>query len=341
MLNGHALATFSQTTARLVPPIPAHLPWRRTRIPIASGFRKSCSSKPASPPRSRITSDFWSASRTFTRLAAAPPKEVLRLWPGLVTTAARRPAKKPRIKIIAKHAGQFPTEWMRPLHGRHRKLTAAAILSTAFGEKHAVLDATSRASLRDSAHSRRPREPQRWKICKIDGSLARPKSPGDWNQAMMNLRDGVHPKSPAMPALGRRTIPVRRSWHRQSPLTRKTEESRHGEVPGPAGILGWKRADSSSFRLEKYKRESLGRSRADRWFREGIPNALGDPETSGRKLIAISTNSFQGSRPQMASRSGGKVRHAVSVPRHHPSCPSSINVKKLPRVPGARAIAAR
>src|SRR5882762_1435596 len=87
-------------------------------IPIASGFRKSCSSK-----------------------LASPPEEVLRLWSGLGYYSRARNLQKAAQQIIAKHAGQFPTRMDEALAlpgvGNY---TAAAILSIAFGEKHAVLD---------------------------------------------------------------------------------------------------------------------------------------------------------------------------------------------------------
>src|SRR5260370_30637753 len=74
-------------------------------------------------------------------LAAAPQEEVLRLWSGLGYYSRARNLQKAAQQIVAKHEGNFPTRLddalALPGIGNY---TAAAILSIAFGEKHAVLD---------------------------------------------------------------------------------------------------------------------------------------------------------------------------------------------------------
>src|SRR5580693_2622574 len=74
-------------------------------------------------------------------LAEAPQEEVLRLWSGLGYYSRGRNLQRAAQLIVAKHDGIFPrseTEVLAlPGIGRY---TAAAILSIAFGAKHAVLD---------------------------------------------------------------------------------------------------------------------------------------------------------------------------------------------------------
>jgi len=77
--------------------------------------------------------------------------------------------------------------------------TAAAILSIAFGEKFAVLDGNvARVLARLGAIRGDLRESQRWqKLQKKADHLLEPKSPGDWNQAVMELGATLcTPKSP-------------------------------------------------------------------------------------------------------------------------------------------------
>ena len=67
--------------------------------------------------------------------------------------------------------------------------TGAAILSIAFGAKHAVLDGNvARVLARLGAIRGDLRESRRWQSLQSTAQeLLDPKSPGDWNQAMMEL----------------------------------------------------------------------------------------------------------------------------------------------------------
>src|SRR5258708_13836564 len=74
-------------------------------------------------------------------LAAEPQEEVLRLWAGLGYYSRARNLQSAAQEIVAKHEGVFPRAEKDALAlpgiGRY---TAAAILSIAYGAKHAVLD---------------------------------------------------------------------------------------------------------------------------------------------------------------------------------------------------------
>ena len=75
-------------------------------------------------------------------LASAPEEEVLRLWSGLGYYSRARNLQKAAQQIVREHGGEFPRERGRDSRAcRASAITpAAAILSIAFGEKHAVLD---------------------------------------------------------------------------------------------------------------------------------------------------------------------------------------------------------
>src|ERR1700681_953219 len=123
-------------------------------------------------------------------LAAAPQEEVLRLWSGLGYYSRARNLQRAAQQIVAKHGGVLPRVAAAALElpgiGRY---TAAAILSIAYGAKHAVLDGNvARVLARLFAVRGDLRDARRWQgLQKQADALLDPKSPGDWNQAMMEL----------------------------------------------------------------------------------------------------------------------------------------------------------
>jgi A/G-specific adenine glycosylase len=123
-------------------------------------------------------------------LAEAPQEEVLRLWSGLGYYSRGRNLQHAAQQIVAKHGGIFPQTEQEVLAlpgiGRY---TAAAILSIAFGAKHAVLDGNvARVLARVGAVEGDIREARRWQaLQKSANDLLDPKSPSDWNQGMMEL----------------------------------------------------------------------------------------------------------------------------------------------------------
>jgi A/G-specific adenine glycosylase len=123
-------------------------------------------------------------------LAEAPEEEVLRLWSGLGYYSRARNLQRAARQIVARHGGEFPrtAEEALALPGIG-SYTAAAILSIAFGAKHAVLDGNvARVLARLDAIQGDLRENGRWqRLQKSADKLLDPKSPSDWNEAMMEL----------------------------------------------------------------------------------------------------------------------------------------------------------
>src|SRR5207249_1914742 len=133
-------------------------------------------------------------------LAAAPEDEVLRLWSGLGYYSSARNLQKAAQQIMTKGGGQFPARLEDALAlpgiGNY---TAAAILSIAYGKQLAVLDGNvARVLARLGAICGDTRESRHWQeLQKTADRLLEPKSPGDWNQAMMELGATLcTPKSP-------------------------------------------------------------------------------------------------------------------------------------------------
>src|SRR5467141_1417117 len=184
MLNGHALATFRKQLLGWFRQFQRDLPWRQTsdpyRIWLSEIMLQQTRVAAAIPYYERFSQRFPDVHA----LAAAPQEEVLRLWSGLGYYSRARNLQKAAQQIVAKHGGQFPIRLENALAlpgiGNY---TAAAILSIAYGEKHAVLDGNvARVLARLGAIHGDLRESRRWQeLQKNADRLFEPKSPGDWN----------------------------------------------------------------------------------------------------------------------------------------------------------------
>jgi A/G-specific adenine glycosylase len=123
-------------------------------------------------------------------LAEARLDEVLHLWTGLGYYARARNLHRAAIQIVAQHHGSFPRqlEQLMALPGIGRS-TAGAILSLAFGQRHAVLDGNVRRVLARcfavAGHpGQAPVSRQLWQLAEDCLPMQRA---GDYNQAMMDL----------------------------------------------------------------------------------------------------------------------------------------------------------
>jgi A/G-specific adenine glycosylase len=133
-------------------------------------------------------------------LAEAPDQEVLRLWSGLGYYSRARNLQRAAQQIVSAHGGEFPRTAVEALAlpgiGSY---TAAAILSIAFGARHAVLDGNvARVLARLDAIRGDLREKRQWQSLQQSADqLLDPKSPSDWNEAMMELGAMIcTPRSP-------------------------------------------------------------------------------------------------------------------------------------------------
>jgi A/G-specific adenine glycosylase len=166
------------------------LPWRRTkdsyRIWLSEIMLQQTRVAAVIPYYERFLERFPDVNA----LATAPLEEVLRLWSGLGYYSRARNLQHAAQQIVAKHGGVFPQDEKDALElpgiGNY---TAAAILSIAYGAKHAVLDGNvARVLARLFAVRGDLRDTKRWQgLQEQADTLLDPKSPGDWNQAMMEL----------------------------------------------------------------------------------------------------------------------------------------------------------
>jgi A/G-specific adenine glycosylase len=200
MLKAWELANFRGQLLGWFRQFQRDLPWRRTRDPYRIWLSEIMLQQTRVAAVIPYYEKFLERFPDVHSLAAAPQEEVLRLWSGLGYYSRARNLQKAAQQIVAQHGGRFPTniEDVLALPGIGT-YTAAAILSIAFKKEAAVLDGNvARVLARLGAVHGDLRVPQRWKeLQETAGAYLDPKSPGDWNQAMMELGATLcTPKSP-------------------------------------------------------------------------------------------------------------------------------------------------
>ncbi|GAC1624899.1 MAG: A/G-specific adenine glycosylase [Candidatus Acidiferrum sp.] len=190
MRKGRELARFRKQLLAWFGQFQRDLPWRRDKDPyriwLSEIMLQQTRVAAAIPYFDRFLQHF----PTIQALADAPQEEVLRLWSGLGYYSRARNLQKAAQQIVARHGGQFPANEDEALAlpgiGNY---TAAAILSIAYHKKLAVLDGNvARVLARLGAIRGDLRESRRWQLLQqTANALLDPASPGDWNQAMMEL----------------------------------------------------------------------------------------------------------------------------------------------------------
>jgi A/G-specific adenine glycosylase len=202
-LNSAELQQFRKSLLHWFQAYRRKLPWRENRDPYRIWISEIMLQQTRVAAVIPYYEKFLQRFPDIEALAAAPQDEVLRLWSGLGYYSRARNLQLAAQQIVAKHGGKFPQtrEEVLALSGIG-EYTAAAILSIAFDDKHAVLDGNvARVLARLEAVRGNLREPARWRglQARADQLLAK-ESPGDWNQAMMELGATVcTPRSPQCP----------------------------------------------------------------------------------------------------------------------------------------------
>jgi A/G-specific adenine glycosylase len=166
------------------------LPWRRDRDPYRIWISEIMLQQTRVAAVIPYFEKFCARFPDIGELARAKEAEVLQMWSGLGYYSRARNMQKAAQEIVREHDGIFPdsAEKIRALAGIGQ-YTTNAILSIAFGQEHAVLDGNvARVVARLTAIRGDLREARTWTRLQqtADALLAR-KSPGDWNQAMMEL----------------------------------------------------------------------------------------------------------------------------------------------------------
>jgi A/G-specific adenine glycosylase len=343
MLEGRELAAFRKQLLGWFRQFQRDLPWRRTsdpyRIWLSEIMLQQTRVAAAIPYYERFLERFPDVHS----LAAAPQEEVLRLWSGLGYYSRARNLQKAAQQILAKHGGQFPEQLEEALAlpgiGNY---TAAAILSIAFKQKHAVLDGNvARVLARLGAIRGDLREPKRWQELQETAEvLLEPKSPGDWNQAMMELGATLCiPKSPQCLLCPVMQFCEGRKLGIAESLPEKRKKRATVDVTLAAAVFSDKKGQTLLLPPPKYSNEKVSADHVptlvSKMWHFPTLSVNGDPAENLLAFLRGLFPNIQISKPQLAPAE--KIRHAVTY-RAVTVMPFVIDVKNLPRISGAKQV---
>ena len=190
MPKSRELASFQNLLLEWFRQFKRDLPWRRTKDPYGVWLSEIMLQQTRVAAVIPYFERFLERFPDIQVLAEAPEEEVLRMWSGLGYYSRARNLQKAAQQVVAHHGGKFPENFedilALPGIGEY---TAAAISSIAFDARHAVLDGNvARVLARLGAIRGDLRAPGRWQeLQKIANQHLERKSPGEWNQAMMEL----------------------------------------------------------------------------------------------------------------------------------------------------------
>jgi A/G-specific adenine glycosylase len=343
MLRGKELAAFRKQLLGWFRQFRRDLPWRRARDPYRIWLSEIMLQQTRVAAAIPYYERFLQRFPDVHSLAAAQQEEVLCLWSGLGYYSRARNLQKAAQQIVARHGGKFPASLEEALAlpgiGSY---TAAAILSIAFGEKQAVLDGNvARVLARLGAIRGDIRQPKRWQeLQKTANDLLEPESPGDWNQAMMELGATLcSPKSPQCLLCPVAEFCEGRRLGIAESLPEKRKKRATVEVTLAAAVFtdGKRRT-----LLLLSPKNSKVKNSADHvptlvsrmWHFPTLPvngEPAGDLLAFLRKLFPC----VQNRKWQLVP--AGRVRHAVTY-RAVTVLPFLIELKNLPRVPRAKRV---
>jgi A/G-specific adenine glycosylase len=341
MVNGSELGNFRKQLLGWFRQFRRDLPWRRTRDPYRIWLSEIMLQQTRVAAAIPYYERFLERFPDVRTLASAPQEEILRAWSGLGYYSRARNLQKAAQQIVAKHGGQFPMrlEDALALPGIG-DYTAAAILSIAFGEKLAVLDGNAaRVLARLGAIRGDLRESTRWqKLQETADCLLDPESPGDWNQAMMELGATLcTPKSPQCLLCPVAHYCQARKLGFAESLPEKRKKRATVEVTLAAAVFTDEKGQTL---LLPPPRNTKERTSADH-----VPTLVSRmwhfPTISVATEPGANLLTFLRKRmPEVQSRKwrlvpAAKVRHAVTY-RAITLLPFLIRVRKLPCFPGAR-----
>ncbi len=284
------------------------LPWRRTRDPwrvwVSEVMLQQTQVATATPYYERFVARFPGPDA----LAAARADEVLAAWAGLGYYRRARFLHEAARTVVREHGGRVPSDPAAfaalPGVGRY---TAGAVASIAFGAPLPVLDGNvARVLARWTARPLQIKRPADAKaLWAMAAALLEPpgapaRSPGDWNQALMELGATVcTPRAPRCAA-----CPVRRGC-------RAFALGRPEAFPPPAARRAPERVRRAVAIVVRRGRLLVARREGallDRlWEPPGVDLAKGEPAANAlsRRLAGL------GVRAALAD-TGVRVRHVIT-----------------------------
>jgi A/G-specific adenine glycosylase len=343
MLNGSELATFRKQLLGWFRQFQRDLPWRRTKDPYRIWLSEIMLQQTRVAAAIPYYERFLERFPDVRSLAAAPQEEILRAWSGLGYYSRARNLQRAAQQIIAKHGGQFPTRMddvlALPGIGNY---TAAAILSIAFGKKHAVLDGNvARVLARLGAIRGDLRESPRWQeLQETADCLLDPESSGDWNQATMELGATLcTPKSPQCLLCPVAQFCKGRKLGIAESLPEKRGKRATVEVTLAAAVFTDEKARTLLLPPPKNTKEKASADHVptlvSRLWHFPTLSVTAEP---GANLLAFLRKQMPGIQHRKWQLvPAGRVRHAVTY-RAITLLPFLIRLRKLPPFPGARRV---
>ena len=343
MLNGSDLATFRKQLLGWFCQFRRDLPWRRTKDPYRIWLSEIMLQQTRVAAAIPYYERFLQRFPDVHALAAARQEEVLLQWSGLGYYSRARNLQKAAQQIVAKHGGQFPARLEDALAlpgiGNY---TAAAILSIAFGEKLAVLDGNvARVLARLGAIRGDLRESSRWQELQDTANrMLDPESPGDWNQAMMELGATLcAPKSPQCLLCPVAQFCQARKLGIAESLPEKRRKRATVEVTLAAAVFADEKGQTLLLPPPKNTKEKIGADHvptlvSKMWH---FPTLSVIREPAANLLAFLRKRMPQVQRRKWQLVQASKVRHAVTY-RAIKVLPFLIRVKKLPRFSGAKQV---
>jgi len=343
MLKSRELSTFRKQLLGWFRQFQRDLPWRRTKDPYCVWLSEIMLQQTRVAAVIPYYERFLQRFPDIHALARALQEEVLRFWSGLGYYSRARNLQKAAQHIVAKHGGKFPTRLEDALAlpgiGNY---TAAAVLSIAYGEKYAVLDGNvARVLARLGAIQGDIREPQRWQQLQetADGFLD-PKSPGDWNQAIMELGATLcTPKSPQCLLCPVAQFCEGRKQGVAESLPEKREQRATVQIILAAAVFVNGKRETVLLPPPKNTKEKISADHVpalvSRMWHFPTISVAGEPAATLPAFLGKMMPRAQSRKWQLVP--AGKVRHAVTY-RAITLLPFLIETKKLPFLQGAKQV---
>ncbi len=164
------------------------LPWRQTQDPYAIWVSEIMLQQTQVRTVLPYYERWLAALPTIQALAGAESETVLKLWEGLGYYTRARNLHRAAQQIVEAHSGIFPKTFNLAiaLPGIGRS-TAGAILSSAYGQPHAILDANVRRVLSRVIALEATGSNAEKRLWEVSEALLDRKSPFAFNQALMDL----------------------------------------------------------------------------------------------------------------------------------------------------------
>jgi len=319
------------------------LPWRKNRDPYRVWISEIMLQQTRVAAVIPYYEKFLARFPDVKSLAEAPQQEVLRLWSGLGYYSRARNLQRAAQQIVAQHRGEFPRtrEEVLALSGIG-EYTAAAIMSIAFDEPLAVLDGNvARVIARLEVLRGDLRQPQCWRNLQISANqLLALESPGDWNQAVMELGATVcTPKSPQC-----LLCPVAEFCEgRKLGIAESLPEKRKKRASVAIHLVSAVLLDVSGKCLLLPPPKATTKTKADDHIPSLVASLWHFPTISAPANVQVALNNLlqQELKIKLAKSNSpsplNKVRHTVTY-RLISVFPFLVRLKRLPKIPGAKRL---